>query len=399
MIFTLIGNEIKKLMNRKKTLIITIGFALLVAFIGFGTYKDIQHRIERNKPETQIQNEMRQIKYLEEDKNNSHASEEDKKSYDEQIKEARNRIEEIKKEQKLGKPDWKVTLKTDIKNAEEELKNPDLQERDKEYIKKDMAFNQYLLQNNIKPDDRLDVKATNFLISLFEILGMAFLAIGVTVFSSDMVSGEYTPPTMKFLITQPVSRGKVLFSKFVALILSSTVIIMLIELLAFIIMGVIFKFGDMNYPIRVGTRYMYNLTAHVEAGQSALKMIASSTYIIPMWKYIINMFLLQGLFIITSASFAFLFSTIVKSSMVSMAVSIVSIISFNIFTQMPYINKIGRYLFVNYGAPNMLLDGDVALRFKNPIVTTKFGVIVLLVWAIISYVIAHVVFTKKDILI
>jgi ABC-2 type transport system permease protein len=164
-------------------------------------------------------------------------------------------------------------------------------------------------------------------------------------------------------------------------------------------MGLIFSFGNLDYPITVGTRFVYDNTVTMEMGRKAMKMVEGSTIIIPMWKYLIQMFLLQALFIIASVSFAFLLSTVVKSSMVSMATSVVVIIVFTIFQSMPYVRDYAHFLFTTFGDPSNILSGNMAMNFNNPSVTTTFAIGVMVIWSVVSYVIAHVVFTKKDILI
>lgn len=400
MMLTLIKNEMIKLMQRRKTLVVIGMFVLLIGFMGFASYKQSENMKEWNKPETRIQNEQSNIEHLNQMKKDPNFSEEEKKRFDEEIKQSNLRIEEIKKEQTGVKPDWRVTLKQEIKNLEEQIKNPQMDSQEKDRLQTELMTKNYLLQNDIEPEyNSYDVKATSFLRDLFSILGMIFLVVGVIIFSADMVSGEYTPATMKFLLTQPVSRGKVLLSKFIALALSATALIVVIELIAFLIMGIIFSFGNMDYPVTIGTKFIYDNTVTVEMGRKAMKMVEGSTIIIPMWKYLIQMFLLQALFIVASAAFAFVLSTVVKSSMVSMATSVVMIIAFTIFQSMPYVKDYIHFIFTTFGDPGMILSGNIARGINNPIVTTTFAVGVMVVWSVVSYVISHVVFTKKDILI
>jgi ABC-2 type transport system permease protein len=400
MMVTLIRNEIIKLMQRRKTLVVTGLFILLVGFMAFASYKNAESMNEWNKPERRIQNEQENIAHLNKMKNDTSIPEEEKLHFDEEIKQANLRIEEIKKEQSSGKKDWRVTLKEEIKQVEGQINNTQINNEEKERLNIDLMTKKYLLDKDIEPEyNSYDVTATKFIRDLFNILGVIFLAVGITIFSSDMVSGEYTPPTMKFLLTQPVSRGKVLLSKFIALTLSSSIIIVLIEIIAFLVVGFIFSFGNMDYPVAVGSRFVYDNAIASGMGQKVLKMVAGSTTIIPMWKYLIQMFLLQILFIIASAAFAFLLSTIVKSSMVSMAINIVLIIAFTMFQSIPYVSKYVHYIFSTFGDPSMVLSGRIATQFNNPNITIGFTIGVLVIWTIVSYVISHVVFTKKDILI
>jgi ABC-2 type transport system permease protein len=400
MMITLIRNEIIKLMQRRKTLVVTGLFILLVGFMAFASYKNAESMNEWNKPERRIQNEQENIAHLNKMKNDTSIPEEEKLHFDEEIKQANLRIEEIKKEQSSGKKDWRVTLKEEIKQVEGQINNTQINNEEKERLNIDLMTKKYLLDKDIEPEyNSYDVTATKFIRDLFNILGVIFLAVGITIFSSDMVSGEYTPPTMKFLLTQPVSRGKVLLSKFIALTLSSSIIIVLIEIIAFLVVGFIFSFGNMDYPVAVGSRFVYDNAIASGMGQKVLKMVAGSTTIIPMWKYLIQMFLLQILFIIASAAFAFLLSTIVKSSMVSMAINIVLIIAFTMFQSIPYVSKYVHYIFSTFGDPSMVLSGRIATQFNNPNITIGFTIGVLVIWTVVSYVISHVVFTKRDILI
>lgn len=413
MLFTLIKNEIIKLMNRKKTLVVIIAFILLVGFIGFVTYKEATNMQKAQKPENRIKVQQENIKYTEQDKKN--ASNELKncknevrkkelinelKDYDNEIKEYNNRIQEIKEEVKKGKPNWKVTLQNRIKESESMLKDTSRNESEKNYINKDLQKYKYLLQNNIEPqEENYDIRATDFIQGLFKLLGMIFLLFGIIIFASDMVSGEYTPPTMKFLLTEPVSRGKILFAKFISVLISSIVLIVGIEIMAFVVFGLIFKFGDMSYPVQVGTKYVKDLLLSQQNGRTVFKIVAGSTYIIPMWKYIVNMFLFQTAFIVAAVSFTFLLSTIMKSSMISMALSIVLAIVFNIFTLMGFLRRYAHYLFSTFGDPSDILTGEIINRYSNMNMTPGIVIGVLVIWTIICYIISHIVFTKKDILI
>ncbi|KEH93937.1 ABC transporter permease [Clostridium botulinum C/D str. BKT12695] len=400
MIFTLIKNEFIKLMSRKKTYVVIIAFLLLLGFIGFGVYSQAKHMREDNKPENKIARKHEQIKSLNNMKNDPKISKEDKNHFDNEINETYKRIDEIKEEVKKGKVDWRVTLKKEIKEIEEQLKQSKTQEVEKDRLTLDLQQKRYLLNNDIEPkENKFEVRATDYIEDVMGLLGTIFLVVGVIVFGSDMVSGEYTPPTMKFLLTEPVSRGKILFAKFITLVVSSTIFILGIELIAFLVMGLIFKFGDLNYPVQVGTKFAYNLAAKPEMGEPLVRAIAGTTFIIPMWKYIINMFLLQALFIIACTAFTFMLSTVLKSSMVSMALSIVLVIVFNIFSSFPALKKVAQFIFTSYGSSPNILNGGIIQGFGNVNLTPTVIVIILAVWTVVCYIISHIVFSKKDILI
>lgn len=393
----LIYNETIKLLTRKKTLIVFIAFILLVGFVMFGTYKDDQNRKKWNSPEFKIQNMEQSLEHMKNMRDDETNSEEFRKQIIQDIENTEKALKELKENPNPEVIDWRKDLNERIANMENMLKEPGFPESEKERITLEINQYKYLLDNNIKNDEN-DLNAFRFLRMLFEILGAIFLAVGVLMFTGDMVSGEYTPPTMKFLITQPVSRAKVLLSKFISVVLTSIILVLAVELIAYLIMGLIFGFGDINYPMFVGTRFEVDMAKLVNDGHP-LKAIAGSTYVISRGAYLMKAFLLQILFIIAAASFAFLLSTVLKSSMVSISVSIVTVIAFTILQNMPYVKKVAPYLFTTYGNTFTLMEGQLPMMFQNPIVTTGFGITVMILWSAACYLLSYLVFTRRDLLI
>lgn len=414
---TLIGNEIKKLFSRKKTWVVVIGFILLLGILTFALYKEEQNAKKYSSPEFRIQSMQESISYnnkkkqeLQDKRNSATSTDEDKKAIDRELTridtDIKNMEESIKglKDNSGKNVAWKTELKQQIEAREKAINNEDGSNMPDEYKEREkININQmkYLLEHDIEPMQDYKLIGFNFINKVVEFLGMIFLAMGIAIFISDMVSGECTPPTMKFLITQPVSRGKVLLSKFIAAVVSSVLLIVSIELIYFLFVGLVFGFGSSNYPVMVGTRFQFDMATVNEQGIHPLKAIAGSTYMIPMWKFTLEIFMMQILFIIACVSFIFLISTLFKSSMVSMGVgSIIMIILFVIINQLRPLGKIVPYLFTTYGNVVGVLKGEeLALRFQNPALTVGFSIPVMIIWAIVCYVISHFVFTKKDILI
>ena len=394
---TLIYNETRKLLSRKKTIVIFIAFTLLVGFIMFASYKNDQMRKKYNSPEYRTHMLQQSLDNLKKMNNDPKIGEQDKKQIELDIIRTEKELKDLKENPQPKEIDWKADLNKRIEESEKIINEPGAYDGDKERVKLEIDKYKYLLNNNIKYDED-NLNAFNFLNMLFSVLGAVFLAVGVMIFTGDMVSGEYTPPTMKFLITQPVSRGKVLFSKFISVVITSIILIMSVELVAYLLMGLIFGFGNPNYPMFVGTRYQFDLSKVIN-GENPLKVIAGSTYIIARWQFIIRALLLQVLFIIAAASVAFLLSTVLKSSMVSTSLSIVIVIVLAIFQELPYVKKAAPYIFTTYGNPFVIMQGNLPISFHSPIFTTSLSVIVLVVWSMVCYLISHLIFVKRDILI
>lgn len=400
MIFILISNEVKKLMRRKKTVIIFAAFVLLTVAIGYGSYKENLNRKQWDSPEFRQKNIEESIKYMKQDLENGSLTESDKKGVKENIVGMEKELAQIKLEVSGKTVDWKISLKQKIDDAEKTINDNNiiLDTNQKDRMKLELQQAKYLYANNIKPQDGSTFDSFSFIKTLFMVLGTIFIAVGVMVFTGDIVSGEFTPPTMKVLLTQPVSRAKVLASKFIAVAGVALFLILAVEILSFLIMGLIFGFGNPNYPIITGTIYKWDLAQSAYGGHP-LVAVAGSSYIISTGQFVVRMFLLQILFIITCVSVAFMLSSIVKSSMVSVSVSIVIVVAFTILLQMPALKNLAQYIFTSYGTVGQILTGEGAMRYNNPYVSTSFGIGTLIVTSIVCYLISHIVFTRKDILI
>ena len=128
--------------------------------------------------------------------------------------------------------------------------------------------------------------------------------------------------------------------------------------------------------------------------------VAGSGYIATNSEYVLKAFLLQLLFIITCCAFIFMISSIFKSSMITMSISIALVFAVNIVSQLvSVIRKIAHLIFINYGSVCQVLEGNIAGQYNNANLTLTNAIIVMIVTSIVSYVIAHLVFSKRDILI
>ena len=397
---TLIKNEIIKLTVRRKTLVTLIAFIILLILIAFGLYKESESIARNQDPKYRMQEIQSNIDRLTNKINSNITSDDEKLMYESNIKSLEAEIQQIKVNPVIVQTNWKENLKTSIQNIEKTPQSTTLSAMMREQNNNELQIDKYLLNNNIKPMNDYIFNGINYVQTLFKTLGIIFLAVGVAIFSSDMVSGEYTPATAKFLLTQPISRAKILFSKYVTSVLSSIILICVIELIAFLIVGIFAGFGNMNYPVIVGQRFQYDLSYLNQAGGHDLMAIAGTAFIIPMWQYLIEAFLIQILFAIACTSFVFMISTIAKSSMVAMSISIATIIGISALQDISTVTKeITSFFFIIYGNANAVLSGQSAMSLGLTYPTTSFIILLLIIWTIASYLIAHFVFVKRDILI
>ncbi|NFE60291.1 ABC transporter permease [Clostridium botulinum] len=404
MIFLLIKNELIKILKRTKTWII---FGLFLVFMGvcmYGLYNEDKNRQMYNSSEYKIEQFEKSIEYTKEeinkienskDKEYLNTLQEDLKHYEE---------EKVKYQNQIINPDnaeqWKLDVTEEIKNHEENLKDKDITEEDKTWISERINKLKYLEDNNIKPLYGYEFNAYNYIDTILAVLGVALLAIGISVFMSDIVSGESNPSTLKFLLVQPVSRGKVLLSKFIAVIITAITMIVSTEILTFLGIGLAKGFKSGGYAKTMGVKYFLDSSNISVQGYPDLIRLANTGKLGTFNELIIKSLLLQVLFIITCCSFVFLISTLFKNSNVTMAISIIiaaaGTIVFQIFD---FSSKFAHLIFFSYASVSEVITGDIAYMYRNVNITPSNGIIVMIVTTIISYTIAHVVFKNKEILI
>lgn len=407
MLFTLVKNELIKITRRSKTWIVFGMFFVLVAGAIYLNYSEEKNIKYYNSPEAQIENIQNQIEYL-----NNRSKELEGKTEEWAESERignKNQLENLNKElaeqQELLKhkdePDfWKLSL---TKEKERLQENIDIAMQDEEHVtslKEQIAEIDKALEENKRPIESWEFNAINFGISLFRLIGLIILASGIAVFMSDIVSGESTPPTLKFLLVQPIKRGKVILSKFIAVVITVVSMISGLEIVSFGVLSCINGFEGWDMTEVIGTKYQWDYSTVATQGEPVLKAIENSGVEINRFNLLLQSFGLQLLFIVACCAFIFLISAIFKSSMTTMALSvIVSVASTMVAMMSRSVGKIAHINFFNYGNTVSLLQGETALNFRNPNFTVQSGIIVMCITIIVSYIIAHVVFNKKDILI
>ncbi|MGG7079440.1 ABC transporter permease subunit [Clostridium sardiniense] len=421
MIFTLIKNELIKITRRGKTWVVFGLFALAMVGFIFMAKISANQMAYWQSPEGQIENIDNQLKWRKDDlkyneehlkeieKNSSSAADiENAKSNIEYTKDDIKRLEADRKiqEKLIGQetPDWRIAVKSEIASLKSELEKAKVEgyasKEHTDSTNKQIERNQYFLDNDIKPIQSWEFYPSNFGIQVMMMLGMVILVAGIAVFMSDIISGECTPATLKFLLVQPISRGKVVLSKFIAIIITVVSMICGLEVATFGIIGAFTGFDAMKMPVELALKYQINQEVLIQQGFKQLDLVANSGYNSTMGEFVLKSFLLQVLFIIACCAFIFMISALFKSSMITMAVSVIVSVAATMLPMMS--QKIGEYahlIFLNYGNTPSIIQGDIAYNYSNVNFTPQLGAILMIGTIIVSYIVAHVVFSKRDMLV
>lgn len=407
MLLTLIKNELIKLLKKGKTWIVFVLFALFIGITIFGQYSSDKNMRMWQSPEKQLEMAKENLDYYKEElelNKNSDVNPEYIASLEESIEYSKEQIKSYEDIIKNGvnEDEWKKQLDEEIEYAKESIiryeKYDD--EWSKQYAmesKERLEQLTYLRDNNIKPLYGWEYDAYNYMSSLMQFLGIAILVAGIAVFMSDIVSGECTPATLKFLLIQPVTRGKVLLSKFIAVTITVLTMILGAEIVGFLFVNITSGVNNSAYPVSIGTVYEKIINAD---GTTILSKVVGSGHMGTNLELFTKAMLFQALFIITACAVIFMISTLIKSSMITMAISVVVTVFLTIGSyNLSALRKIAHLVFLNFGDSISVFTGSSAMMMQNPNMTVTNGVIVMIVTTLVAYLIAHINFSKKDILI
>lgn len=405
---TLIKNELIKIFKRPKTWIV---FALFLAFIGitaYGTWSADKNMREWISPEYQIKQAEEQLVHVRNDIKRAEADgDENWINGSKQIEQSLlKQIDDNKKiiENGIEEDAWKKQLDDKIKNLEiiiKEYEDTGINEWNKVYYAKDkqtLEDYKYLKANNIAPIENWEYNEYSFYNNLSQFFGLGLLIAGIAVFMSDIVSGECTPATLKFLLIQPVKRGKILFSKFIAAVITVLSLILIPQLAGMAIVNVTSNIEASDYPIRIEQQYEKKFDQSSQ--QMMMEQVPDTSTMVTNKEFALKSIGYQALFILTACSVVFMISTLFKSSMISMAVSVILTIFLTIGGQaITTISSYSHLLFTTYADSVSLLNSNLALAYNNPNLTTTAAIACMLITTIVAYIITHFNFTKKDILI
>ncbi|MBU5227108.1 ABC transporter permease [Clostridium senegalense] len=383
--------EIYKLVKSKKYIIFILSLIIMLVFSGVGLYKNAQNE----KPEIKIKNNEKLLVDYRVKAQDENLSEDMKRNYEQKIKVVEKENEELEEEIKNPNYNWKIKLEEENKFLEEGIESAKIA-LDYNQIEENngkIKINKYLLDNNLEPRKKYEVSSYLDMKEVLGSLNVIFLPMLVVILAYDSISGEYQNSTIKYLMAKPIKRSSIILAKFLSAFLLASISIFLLEIIFLIIIGIIFNFGDYMYPVIVGTRYNIDKLGN-------LSSINNSSYIIPIYKYLIKSLMFQFVAILPIIALSLLISeecsTNGSSLIINATINIVaSIITF--ITPLNFLKNVYPFWFTSYNNSISIIDGIINLKLSTTNISLKLGLIVCLIWTIIFYYIAHRKFIKKDV--
>nr|DAD54315.1 TPA_exp: hypothetical protein CAETHG_RS03735_1 [Clostridium autoethanogenum DSM 10061] len=261
----------------------------------------------------------------------------------------------------------------------------------------------YEKEHNIEKSE-LTPKGMYAAIDILQYFVLLFLIIPI-VLSSDIVSGEYSPNTIKALIAKPISRKKIITSKFIVSVILSAGTIIISTIIFIVEAGIHLGFSDYRLPFDVSAKYVLDKSLPLSPVTSQMKYVSGSMSIIPVWSVILQLILILIVISIAIISIIMFISTICRNSLISSLASFILIAG----TQFWYLFCFsGKYLAAaKYGAfvkflpiPYMVdslgtLSGDISLKLASSI-NVSFVLIVCFLWTLVMMFLSTYVFGKRD---
>ncbi|MBD1371753.1 ABC transporter permease [Hazenella sp. IB182357] len=280
----------------------------------------------------------------------------------------------------MGTSDWRALLQQQIIDQQNRLSSSRLPEEWRDWIKLSIQQQQYYLDHDINPTAP---GAPTFVRKFIEESVSLFLPLLVVVLAADIVSSEHTAGTIKSLLTRPVQRWKVLLSKYLALLLSISVLMMITAILSYLISGVIFGYQGWNMPVLTGFQE--------QNGQ----LITSFVHLVPQWKYILMAYGLAWFTCVAVGTLSFMVSVLVRGTAASMGVMLAAVISGSLLAQLaPTWSMLKYFAFTHLRLTDYLSGKPILIEGMS----LSFSILVLSVWSILAILIAFITFQRRDVL-
>ena len=277
--------------------------------------------------------------------------------------------------------DWKSLTSQRLSDLERRLESPNIPEDVKSTLAVEIQQLTYFVDNDVNP---ITPSAAKFTVGFIEQGIMLFIPLLIGILAADLVSGEFSAKTIKVLLTRAVPRWKILLSKYISLIMMTTIVMFIIGGLSTLISYAFFHEWGFSEPIATG----FSLV------EGALN--TDSVILVTRFYYTLLVYSLGWFVSLIIATITFLISVLVRSSASAISLLMAFLIGGQ-FLQFFLSDWLAvKYFFVTNLDLTRYLTGSY-----QPIegMSLGFSIMILTIWAIGSLGLSFLIFSKKDILV
>lgn len=276
--------------------------------------------------------------------------------------------------------DWRAELQQQITDNTNALASDRIPDEWKKWRRALVQQLQYYMDHDVNPNTP---NAVTFTSTFLENATTMFIPLMVLAVASDLVSSERSTGTIKMLLTRPVRRWRILFAKWVTLILYVSLIVFATTTLSYLISGLVFGYEGWGVPVFVG--FSFNGT---DINTASVHAVTQGYFLLMEMGMVWFSAVIVGVI-------ALMVSVLVRSTAASLVTMMAAVISGAILANMASSWKSAKYLF------NVNLDLTVYLQGTPPPIegmSLGFSLAVLGVWGLAALAVAFAVFTKQDVM-
>ena len=285
-----------------------------------------------------------------------------------------------------GTKDWREECAQTISNIKSQIlsmeqANSGNQEENEELktLKENLKIYEYQLEHNIKTvmgTSEMNISLTGFWNNLYSSISFTLIScIFMVIIAGGIVSREFTTGTIKFLLINPVSRKKIIVSKFFTVVVLSYALLA-VQYLLNLLTGAILYGG-----VGDTAAYLYI------AGDTVKSM---SGYL-----YIMRQYLLESIGMMVTVAMAFAISSLLRSASIAIGISLACLLAGSTLAGVMSALGLdwGRYLLFSNIMVNDIANGNTFFAYQ----TVKEAMIIIIVYMVVFLLTAYDGFVRREV--
>ena len=240
-------------------------------------------------------------------------------------------------------------------------------------VRKDVEINKLLLEQNIEPIfTENSMQALNYMTVVLNSLFVILILVLVIYFTSSLIPSDFESDTYKFLYTQPISKTKIFFSKFISASIINYSWIFLVLGISFLSLIPVFGLGNKGYPFTL--------------------VLGETTSTIPVSQFIFIALLVLFLLVALAIVFTLLISIFIHSSSATLIIGL--LLTLILCLGGDQMKKFIQYNPFAYYRITDVITGQLAFSYENSAINLNSIYIVAPILLIIG-VLANTISFKK----
>ncbi len=278
-------------------------------------------------------------------------------------------IQVTMEEEFVSNDDWHQAVHSRNIQLQMMIDDPNIPSAVKDRYSQEIIINEYRLEHDIPP---VETKSYwGYMTSTVNLISL--ITMFTIIVAAGIVAGEFSWGTIKLLLIRPVSRAKILLSKYIATFVFALSMLLALFLFSFAIGGLFFGYSAITQPHLVFTNG---------------EVIERN-----MFTHLFMLYGLSSVELLMMATFAFMISTVFRSSSLAIGLAL-----FLMFTGTQLVHVLSQYEWVKY----ILFANTYLAQYieGTPIVegmTMTFSLVMLAIYFVAFNALSWIIFQKRDV--